>query len=243
MTRTGPSFFKIIQFPTYLILIMWLVHILKFSIGINLGNYGLMAREVSGLIGILTSPFIHGSFEHLISNSVPLFVMSLIIIFFYRRIAYQSMLLIYVLTGLTVWAFARANVIHIGASGVVYGLVSFVFWTGIFRRNVKSIMLALIITFLYSGLFLGILPNQPGISWESHLFGGLVGILVAFWMKDKTEKDEVPSDPWKDEKGSDEFFLPRDTFEETILERTARRRREQEIQRQQGDGQWTSDIS
>lgn len=243
MSRTGNSFFKIIQFPTYLVLTIWFVHILKLALNLSLGNYGLMARDGAGFIGVFTSPFIHGSFQHLISNSVPLFVMTLIIIFFYRRIAYQSMLLIYVLTGLTVWAFARENVIHIGASGVVYGLVSFVFWTGIFRRNVKSIMLALIITFLYSGLFLGVLPNQPGISWESHLFGGLVGILVAFWMKDRTEQDEIPSDPWKDEKGADEFFLPRDTFEETILERTARRRRQQERDSRQDGGHWTSDIS
>jgi len=147
------------------------------------------------------------------------------------------MLLIYILTGLAVWAFARGNVIHIGASGVVYGLVSFVFWTGIFRRNVKSIMLALIIVFLYSGLFIGVMPNQKGISWESHLFGGLVGILVAFWMKDRREQDEEPEDPWKDEKGADEFFLPRDTFEETLLERAARRKAEQQ------GGTWTSDMS
>jgi len=218
-------------------LALWAVHLIKLSTNLYLGNYGLLPREMDGLIGILTAPFIHGSFQHLMSNSVPLFVMTLMIIFFYKRIAYQSMLLIYILTGLAVWAFARGNVIHIGASGVVYGLVSFVFWTGIFRRNVKSIMLALIIVFLYSGLFIGVMPNQKGISWESHLFGGLVGILVAFWMKDRREQDEEPEDPWKDEKGADEFFLPRDTFEETLLERAARRKAEQQ------GGTWTSDMS
>ena len=82
------------------------------------------------------------------------------------------------------------------------------------------------ITLFYSGLFLGVLPNQRGISWESHLFGGLVGILVAYWMKDKKEKDEEPEDPWEGEKGSDEFFLPADAFEETLLERARRRRQE-----------------
>ena len=169
------------------------------------------------------------------SNSVPLFVMTFIILFFYRRIAYQSIFLIYVLTGLAVWAFARGNVIHIGASGVVYGLVAFVFWTGLFRRNVKSIMLALVITILYSGLFLGVLPNQPGISWESHLFGGLVGILVAYWMKDKREDDEDRrEDPLLDD-ASDEYFLPRDTFEETLEQRARRLSRER--------GGWRSDIS
>ena len=217
------SIFKVIQFPVYWVLIIWLVHLLKLSLNLNFSQFGLLPREPSGLIGVFTSPFIHGSFQHLMSNSVPLFVMSFLILFFYRRIAYQSIFLIYLITGLAVWSFARPNVIHIGASGVIYGLVSFVFWTGIFRRNVKSIMLALVITIFYSGLFLGVLPNQKGISWESHLFGGLVGILVAYWMKDKREKDEEPNDPWANEKGSDEYFLPPDAFEETMMERARRR--------------------
>jgi membrane associated rhomboid family serine protease len=178
-----------------------------------LGNYGLLPREMSGLIGIFTSPFIHGSFQHLLSNSVPLFLLSIVILLFYRRIAIISMFLIYVLTGLTVWAFARGNVIHIGASGVIYGFVSFIFWTGLFRRNAKSIILALLVTVLYSGYFLGILPNQRGISWESHLFGALVGILVAYWMKDRIEKDEINHDPWEhDQTPPAPFFAP-DTFE------------------------------
>ncbi len=248
MAESRRNIFKLIQFPVYLVAILWVVHILKVSGILNYRSFGLMPRETSGIVGIFTSPFIHGNFQHLISNSVPLFVMTFIIVFFYRRIAYQSMLLIYVLTGLAVWAFARANVIHIGASGVVYGLVSFVFWTGIFRRNVKSIILALVIMMLYSGLFLGVLPNQPGISWESHLFGGLVGILIAFVMKDAQEADEEPTDPWKDEQPSSDYFLPRDAFEETLMERAQRRQIEQRQaeQRQRDQNQsrdWTSDAT
>ncbi len=235
MDNSGKNTLRLIQLPAYLVISLWIIHILKLSLGLDLGSFGLIARDSSGILGIFTAPFIHGSFQHLMSNSVPLFVMTLMIMFFYRRIAYQSILLIYLLTGIAVWAFARPNVIHIGASGVVYGLVSFVFWTGIFRRNLKSIMLALVITILYSGYFFGILPNQPGISWESHLFGGLVGILVAYWMRDLREKDEEPKDPWQDEKGKDEYFLPRNTFEETLLERAARRRSEQNSQ------SWTQD--
>ena len=128
--------------------------------------------------------------------------------------------MIYLLTGLSVWLFGR-SVFHIGLSGVVYGLVSFVFWNGIFRRNIKSIILALIVTFLYSGFFMGILPNQEGISWESHLLGGLIGIFTSFWYKDEIEKDEqkvVPS--WEREPQKEEtFFLNRDIFEKTKEER------------------------
>jgi len=237
MSRSKKSFLEIIQLPTYLILALWGIHFLKISGVVRSGVFGLMPRETGHLHGILTSPFIHGDFQHLISNSVPLFVMTLMILFFYRSIAYRSIFLIYLITGLAVWSFARANVIHIGASGVVYGLVSFVFWTGLFRRNVKSIVLALIMVFLYSGLFIGVLPNQPGISWESHLFGGIVGIIIAYLMRDAQEDDEERTDPWKDEKPADEYFLPRDTFEETLVERAKRRQSE----RQGGD--WTSDIA
>ncbi len=213
-----------VQFPIYLILIMWLVHILKLTLNLSLGNYGLLPRSTDGIIGIFTAPFIHGSFQHLTSNTIPLFILTLIILLFYRKIAYQSMLLIYVLTGAAVWAFARGNQIHIGASGVVYGLVSFVFWTGIFRRDVKSIMLALVMTILYSGLFLGILPNQKGISWESHLFGGIVGIFVAFLMKDYRDKEEVIA-PDLEDSTSQRPFLPPDTFELTRAEREALRQK------------------
>ena len=180
--------------------------------------YGVYPRTLGGLRGIFLSPFIHGSLHHLFSNSIPLFVLLFMTLFFYRRVAFSSIMLIYILTGLGVWAFARPYVYHIGASGVVYGLVSFVFWTGIFRRNLKSVVLALIVTTLYSGYFLGVLPNQEGISWESHLIGGIVGILVAFLFKNSIEIDENKRDPWANEENP-EYFLPRDAFEKTLEER------------------------
>jgi len=129
MARPQRSILEIIQLPTYLVLSLWIIHFLKISGVVRSGVFGLMPRDTSRVLGIFTSPFIHGDFQHLISNSVPLFVMSLMILFFYKKIAYRSIFYIYLLTGIAVWAFARPNVIHIGASGVVYGLVSFVFWS------------------------------------------------------------------------------------------------------------------
>ncbi|MEK7256482.1 MAG: rhomboid family intramembrane serine protease, partial [Bacteroidota bacterium] len=139
---------------------------------------------------------------------------------FYRRVGVRSMIMIYVLTGVAVWLFGR-RVYHIGASGVVYGLVSFVFWSGVFRRSLKSIILALIVTFLYSSYFLGILPNQDGISWESHLLGGLVGIFAAYWYKEEIELDEQKQAPsWEAEQPPDaKYFLERDVFEKSKAER------------------------
>src|SRR5690606_20893347 len=104
------------------------------------------------------------------NNSVPFLVGATIISFFYRRIAFGAILLIWLLTGALVWVFAKPAY-HIGASGVVYGMISFIFWAGLFNRDRQSIVLSLIILFVYSGMFYGVLPNQPGVSWESHLLG------------------------------------------------------------------------
>jgi membrane associated rhomboid family serine protease len=223
-----------IQFPSYLVILLWLIHIFKLMTGIELGYYGNLPRDVDGIVGIFTSPFIHGSFSHLLSNSFPLFVLTFLIALFYRKIAYQSMFSIYLLTGLAVWAFGRGHVIHIGASGVVYGLVAFVFWMGLFRRDLKSIILALIVTILYSGFFYGIIPTQRGISWESHLFGGLVGIFVAYWFRDTREEsnEDPPSFIERDEQST--YLFPPDLFEQTKNER---------LNQQREGGYWKSDST
>ena len=117
------------------------------------------------------------------------------------------------------WLFARP-VHHIGASGVVYGLLSFVLFSGIFRRNLKSIALALSVTVLYSGYFYGLLPLNEKISWESHLFGALVGVLVAYLFKGQIEEDEVAEKPsWANDSDDQDYFLPRDAFAKTKREK------------------------
>lgn len=225
-TRLKESFI----IPAYMVLILWAIHLLQFISGISLGWLGVFPREVWGLKGIIFSPLIHGDWGHLISNTPPLFVLSAIILFFYRRVAVPAFIMIYFLTGLAVWGFAdlfeMARHFHIGASGVIYGLVSFVFWTGIFRRNIRSIALALIVVFYYGSMLYGILPGQEGISWESHLMGGLIGIFTAFWYKEQIEQDEVrPKYSWENEEETeDKFFFDRDTFERTKLEREQERK-------------------
>jgi membrane associated rhomboid family serine protease len=238
MSTAYKKIISLVIVPIYLV-ILWVVHILKLTFNLNLSSYGVIARDWSGVKGIFTAPFIHGSIQHLMSNSVPLFVLSTMIIVFYRKVAYQSILLIYVMTGTAVWLFSRSYVSHIGASGVVYGLVSFVFWSGLFRRNIKSIVLALIVTILYSGYALGVLPNQKGISWESHLFGAFVGIIVAFWYRDIRESDEEDREPsWANDGDADtQYFLDRDAFEMTREERR-RAQLEDDI-----SDIWTSDNS
>ena len=209
--------------PVQFILLIWAIHFFQIITGFDFGRYGIFPRELFGLRGILFSPLIHSDLRHLLSNSAPMFLLSVMIVYFYPRVANRSMIMIYLLTGLSVWLLGR-RVFHIGASGVVYGLVSFVFWMGIFRRSLKSIILALIVTILYSGYFLGILPNQEGISWESHLLGGIVGIFVAYWFKEQIEADEEPPPPsWANEDNGQEYFLDRDIFEKTKAEREQER--------------------
>lgn len=185
--------------------------------------YGIFPRELWGARGILTAPLTHGSWAHLISNSAPLLFLSFLLFYFYSRIAVPAFALLYILTGIAVWLFARP-VYHIGASGVVYGLVSFIFWSGIFRKQVRSIILALIVTVLYSGMFLGILPNEDGISWESHLLGAFVGIIVAFiYRKKKASRDEWEEQFLRrrrtEEEEMETYFFAPDTFEKTRQER------------------------
>lgn len=156
---------------------------------------GILPRNFSGLVGIFTSPLIHGGFSHLISNTAPLIFMGLGIFYFYPKVAYKVFTIIYLGTGILVWIFAR-EVYHIGASGIIYGFVSFLFFSGIFRKDNRSIALALIVILFYGGLIWGVLPIEKGVSWESHLFGAIAGIIAAFIFR---KVDPPKKYDWEDE--------------------------------------------
>lgn len=216
-----------LRFPTLAVLLIWAVHFWQTMDGFDPGAFGVMSRRLWGLRGIVTAPLVHGSWKHLISNTVPLFVLTFITLYFYRKVAMRAFWLIYFLTGAAVWLFARP-VSHIGASGVIYGLVAFMFWNGIFRQSLRSIVLAGIVMLLYSGMFLGILPEQEGISWESHLIGSLAGIFAAFLFKGELEDEESKElhDPFAEERLQEKVrFLPPDIFDKTKAERLAEAQR------------------
>lgn len=176
--------------------VLWVVHLISLLLDEDLSKLGLLPRNLVGLLGIFTSPLIHADFSHLISNTVPLVILGLIIFYFYPKVSYILFVFIYFFTGLLVWIFAR-QVFHIGASGVVYGFVSFLFFSGIFRRDNTSIALALVITFLYGGLVWGMIPGWKGISWESHLFGAITGLIAAYLFR-KIDPPTKKYD-WEDE--------------------------------------------
>ena len=182
--------------PLFFPVALWVVHLLSLMLNEDLSNLGLLPRNLLGLLGIVTAPLIHADFSHLISNTIPLIILGWIIFSFYPKVSYILFVFIYFFTGVFVWIFAR-QVYHIGASGIVYGFVSFLFFSGIFRRDNKSIALALVITFLYGGLVWGMIPGLKGISWESHLFGAITGLIAAYLFR----KIDPPSKKydWEDE--------------------------------------------
>lgn len=176
---------KSLLIPGAFVILLWIILIIQQVFSINFPyELGLLPRSLTGLIGIITSPLIHAGYTHLFSNTLPIFLLAAGIIYFYPESAFKVLTLIYVFTGLLVWLFARP-VHHIGASGLIYGFAAFLFFSGIFKRDNRSIGLSLLVTFLYGGMVWGILPGQPGISWESHFFGGVTGIVCAFIFRKK----------------------------------------------------------
>ena len=150
--------------------------------GLNFNSYGIYPRELKGLRGILFSPFIHGSLKHLFNNSIPLFVLSSALFYFYRNIRWRVLIYGLLLTGIATWLIGRLS-LHIGASGVVYLLAAFLFFKGIFSKQFQLTALALAVVFLYGGMLWYVFPVNPEISWEGHLSGFFVGLLFAFYFK------------------------------------------------------------
>ncbi len=164
--------------------------------GISLYALGVFPLSLKGLIGIVTAPLIHGDFNHLISNSFALFILTFALFYFYKGVALNSFFLIYFLSGFWVWFFGR-EAYHIGASGLVYGLVSFLFFSGIIRKSVPLVAVSLTVVFLYGGIVWGVLPIKDGMSWETHLTGFLAGVITAFHFK--KEGPQKPKYSWEED--------------------------------------------
>lgn len=183
---------RVIITLVYLALI-WTVHIFQYATGIDWRNWGVIPRTEEGLWGILFMAFLHQDFNHLINNSTPLAVLFLCTIQFYPKACKPTIVGIHIVSAALVWLFARTS-IHIGASGVVYGLGTFLFFSGWFRRDVKSMGIACIVAFLYGSMVWGVLPIKQGVSWEGHLFGALTGIFFAYFFR---KTDARPPYSWE----------------------------------------------
>lgn len=173
-------------FPAVIFLVLiWVIKLGEMFSNTDLGFLGVYPLKTFGLPGIIASPLIHSDLKHITANSVPLFVLGGTLFYFYKKIAFKVIAIIYVLTGVCVWLGAR-EAYHIGASGVVYGLAGFLFFSGIFRREKTQMVITLMVTFLYGSMVWGIFPDfypEENISYESHFWGLAVGSILAFYYR------------------------------------------------------------
>ena len=172
----------VVAYPIAFVLLIWLVFWFEIRFNINLNKHGINPKSLSGLQGVVFSPFIHGGIKHLYSNSIPLFVLSTALFYFYRPIAWRVIIYGILVSGFLTWCIGRPSY-HIGASGLIYVLVSFTFFKGIFAKHFRLIALSMLVVFLYGSMIWYTLPIEEGISWEGHLSGLLTGIIFAFIFK------------------------------------------------------------
>jgi membrane associated rhomboid family serine protease len=164
---------------------MWLVFTVELYYRIDFAFLGIMPRTLWGLVGIFTAPMIHGNLVHLLSNTFPLLFLGSTLFYFYQRIGAGVFLRCYFVTNILVWLFSPRMTFHIGASGLIYGISAFLIFFGLLRRDFTSLFISVVVIITYGGIFYGILPSDPRVSWESHLAGFIVGTATAFQLKDR----------------------------------------------------------
>lgn len=199
MTNEKQKILKSLIPPALFLLLIWIIKLGEIFTNTELSFLGVYPRKAYGLIGIFTSPMVHGDLDHLMANSIPLFVLGGSLFYFYKEIALKIIALILLITGLAVWIGAR-EAYHIGASGVVYGLASFLFISGIIRREPKLLAITLLVTFLYGSLIWGIFPDlfpEKNISYEAHFWGLISGVILAFYYRKEGPQRKVYD--WEDE--------------------------------------------
>jgi len=193
------KFYHSLIFPSFFIFLIWFIKLTEIGLDTSFVKFGVFPQKMAGLAGILTSPLIHADFKHLADNTVPVFLLSFAIFYFYREIAYKIFFIIYFVSGLLVW-FAGREAYHIGASGLVYGFASFLFFSGVLRKNMNLLAISLLVIFLYGSLVWGILPYDYKVSWESHLMGGLTGIVLSvYYRKQGPERKKYSWEEEEDE--------------------------------------------
>ncbi len=175
-----------IRIPLLFLIVIWSVKTIEVFLAKDFISWGVLPRTMDGLKGVLFMPFIHGDLTHAAHNSIPIFVLSAILIYFYRKTSWIILTIGTLLTGLLTWLIA-SKAYHVGASGVVYMLASYIFFSGVFRKELKLMAMSLLTSFLYGSMVWGVLPTeytiQEHISWEGHLAGAVVGLFLAYRFK------------------------------------------------------------
>jgi membrane associated rhomboid family serine protease len=205
--RSRDNFRLAVKLSLAFVALLWVLHFLNWALDLSPGEFGVRPRELAGLPGILLAPLMHGDFGHLLSNSLPLVILGTTMLFLYPHAALRVLPVVYLGPGIAVWLFARGSS-HIGASGLVYGLVAYIFVAGMIRRDKRAIAASLLVAFLYGTLVWGVLPIAPRMSWETHLAAAVIGLAMGLalrhldipprrqysWELESDEPEEAPID-------------------------------------------------
>lgn len=208
--------------PVLSVFLIWFIYWLEIKFGWNFNKYGVFPRTFNGLRGIFFMPFIHSNTSHLFNNSVPLLVLMLGLFYFYQKVVLRVLIFGGFFTGLLTWLVARQS-FHIGASGIVYLLFSFIFFSGIIKKHYRLVALSLITIFLYGSMIWYLFPIKEQMSWEGHSAGFLVGLVLAFLyrnkgiVKEKFEFSKTDFDTYFDENGNYIPPMEQEEIEEEIL--------------------------
>jgi membrane associated rhomboid family serine protease len=173
-----------VSLPLFLVTVMWLVFIVEFLLGTSFHKYGIFPKNILGLKGIIFSPFIHGDYKHLVNNTLPIFILSWALKYFYRNISNAVFILSWLVGGLFVWLAARSS-FHIGMSGIIYSLAFFIFFSGVFRKEPRVMAISLFVVFIYGSMVWGIFPIDMSVSFESHLVGAILGTGLAYFYRNE----------------------------------------------------------
>jgi len=180
--RARANFWLAVKISLGFVALIWLVQLLNWGLDLEMEDFGVRPRQLAGLSGIVLAPLLHSGFAHLIANSVPLLVLGTAMLHLYPNSALRVLPAVYLGPGVAVWLLARGGV-HLGASGLVYGLVSYIFVAGLIRRDRRAIAASLLVCFMYGTLAWGVLPIKPGVSWETHLAAALIGVGLAIALR------------------------------------------------------------
>jgi membrane associated rhomboid family serine protease len=173
------------------VVMLWVIEIVDAAMGNDLDQYGVQPRESDGLFGILFAPLLHGGWDHLSANTIPALVLAFLVLVSGIARGLLVTAIIWLVGGIGVWLVAPSNTVHLGASVLIFGWLVYLMVRGIFTRRAGEIILGMVLFFMYGGLLLGVLPGQPGISWQGHLFGAIGGALAAWLVGERTERASV----------------------------------------------------
>ncbi|TCP26683.1 membrane associated rhomboid family serine protease [Tenacibaculum skagerrakense] len=212
---------EVFTIPLVFVFLIWFIYWVEIKFGFNFNKFGVLPRTLSGFKGVFFTHFIHGDIKHLFNNTVPLTVLLMSLMYFYRAVAFKVLLYGGLLTGFFTWIIGRESY-HIGASGIVYLLFSFIFFSGVIKRHYRLVAMSLITIFLYGSMIWYVFPIKEGMSWEGHLSGFLTGLLFAIiyrkhgTVREKHVFTKTDFDDMFDESGN---YIPQSP-EEVINEET-----------------------